>query len=144
MPPKGWERSLEEKILRYVSPEPNTGCWLWIGGRDTDDYGVIWHDRTTHRAHRVIYESVRGLIPDGLQLDHLCRTTCCVNPDHMEPVTCRENLLRGKTIAASLSSQTHCKRGHEFSSGNTRNYRGSRVCRECERKKVKDQRARRP
>lgn len=69
------------------------GCWRWLGAH-VDGYGTIRHDHRNRVAHRVAYEALVGVIPDGLQLDHLCRTRDCVNPDHLEPVTASENTTR--------------------------------------------------
>lgn len=68
-----------------------TPCWIWQLAMGHDDYGR-WRGTTAHRA---VYEALRGPIPSGLQVDHLCRVHRCVNPDHLEPVTCKENLRRG-------------------------------------------------
>lgn len=79
-----------------------------------------------------------GPIPEGLDLDHLCRVRQCVNPDHLEPVTARENLMRSPLTQASINSaKTHCKRGHEFTPDNTRIFpkSGSRCCKTCERQR---------
>lgn len=73
-------------------------CWIWTGALDQNGYGKFRYmekNRSSAYAHRVAYELVKGEIPDGLHLDHLCRTRSCVNPDHLEPVTQRENNLRG-------------------------------------------------
>lgn len=72
-----------------------TPCWVWQGSDDGDGYGTVRRDRRTLKAHRFYYEQVRGPIPDGLQLDHLCRIRRCVNPAHLEPVTQAENMQRG-------------------------------------------------
>lgn len=73
-----------------------------------------------------------------MQLDHLCRNRGCINPDHLEPVTCRENLLRGQTFQARNAAKTHCPHGHGYDEGNTRfNKDGSRACRSCERKRAR-------
>jgi hypothetical protein len=81
-------------------------------------------------GHRLSYQAFRGPIPDGLVLDHLCRVRACVNPWHLEPVTTRENLLRGQTLTARNAAKTHCHRGHPLSV----NLRGKwRSCRECSR-----------
>lgn len=73
-------------------------CWLWTGSRDGKGYGQInegGNGGRPRRAHRVIYEAVMGAIPPGLHIDHLCRNRVCVNPAHLEPVTGRENQVRG-------------------------------------------------
>lgn len=119
------------------------GCWIWTraqnygygrwGKRDADQY---------RRAHVVIWETFNGPVPDGLELDHLCRVRCCVNPAHLEAVTHRENVARGESPSASLMKQTHCKHGHLLSGDNLylapgRNGNYSRICRECRKKKAK-------
>ena len=89
-------------------------------------------------VHRVAYEAAVGPIPEGLQLDHLCRNTLCTNPAHLEPVTCRENLLRGNTLQAANAAKTHCPYGHPYAGENLRVRRLKsgglgRSCRECAR-----------
>jgi hypothetical protein len=93
-------------------------CWLWTGPLSRDGYGVT-HARKAGRAHRLSWMLHRGPIPPGLQLDHLCRVRHCVNPDHLELVTSRENTLRGDSPAARRARQTHCQRGHLFDDANT-------------------------
>lgn len=79
-----------------ILPEPNSGCWFWMGGLSERHYGVIYPARGRNvRAHRVAYQMTLGPIPDGLVLDHLCRIHCCVNPDHLEAVTQAVNVRRG-------------------------------------------------
>ena len=85
-------------------------------------------------THRVIWTAERGPIPAGLDIDHLCRTRACCNPDHLEPVTRQVNLLRGETTTAARAAITHCPRGHEYTPENTRTSKlGQRECRECRR-----------
>lgn len=82
-------------------------------------------------AHRVSYELHREPIPRGTVLDHLCRHRWCVNPYHLQPVTNRENIMRGEGYFARNGRKTYCVRGHEFGRANTHMYRGHRVCRKC-------------
>lgn len=90
------------------------GCWLWVGAT-TKGYGVFRDDNDRNvLAYRYSYEQLRGPIPDGLTLDHLCRVPACVNPDHLEPVTIRENILRGTGPTARNAEKTHCVHGHPF------------------------------
>lgn len=117
---------------RYI-PEPNSGCWLWLGELNSAGYGRISqgsnHNGTRVRslAHRVSYELAKGPIPEGLELDHLCRVRCCVNPGHLEPVTRSENNRRGDLMkrkgvpkpdgwgtTKGRRRSTHCKNGHEL------------------------------
>lgn len=120
-----------------------SGCWLWTAGHHELGYGMlsvrVVRDgravRTTRMAHRISYTTAKGPIPEGLQIDHLCRVPACVNPAHLEAVTIRENLMRGVGVAAKNAAKTHCHRGHEFTPENTRTtFQGGapkRVCREC-------------
>lgn len=103
-------------------------CWLWTAGKNSGGYGVTYASGRAMVAHRWAYESEVGPIPAGLQLDHLCRVRHCVNPAHLEPVTIRENVLRGVGLSAHNARKTHCPRGHEYD----RQYRdGVRRCRKC-------------
>lgn len=85
------------------------------------------------RVHRVVYELLVGPIPEGLQLDHLCRNRVCGNPDHLEPVTNRENWIRGENLTARTVRNDICQRGHPFSANARVRPNGSRTCRACER-----------
>lgn len=109
------------------------GCWQWIGATERRGYGRAWERGRDVYAHRVMYERARGPIPEGLYLDHLCRNPGCVNPDHLEPVTNRENLLRGEGFGARNARKTHCVRGHALSGDNVRshNHGTARECRAC-------------
>lgn len=122
---------LQDRIRAGSIPEPMSGCWLWIGHIKANGYGTLgvkvdggW--RTSH-AHRVAYEAFVAEVPDGLDLDHRCRTRCCVNPDHLEPVA-RSINLRRSPLMSRQSSKTTCPKGHHYSGTNSR---GTRVCRIC-------------
>ena len=123
---------LPAKFLQRIMPIPESGCWAWMGGRMKNGYGVFSLQlRKTILAHRFAYEALRGPIPHGLQLDHLCRVRCCVNPDHLECVTRRENILRGVSPAAHNARQTHCALGHPLSNDNLIRDDGHRRCLTC-------------
>lgn len=111
-------------------------CWNWIAAT-THGYGVFRYEGRLRHAHIVSWELLVGPIPEGLHIDHLCRNRACVNPDHLEPVTPRENTLRGAGFAAIRARQTHCLRGHEYNEKNTYHHpqRGTRDCRACARER---------
>ncbi len=118
-------------------------CWLWTGHLQSGGYGQMRLDGYLTLVHRIAYQAMVGPVPAGLQLDHLCRVRRCVNPDHLEPVTNRENVLRGAGITAQNAKKTHCKRGHAFDLDNTRwSPGGGRACGACQRMKAAASRAR--
>lgn len=134
--------TLAELVCRRIQlPSDPEGCWLWRGVWHEKGYGTMHSRRFGHfYAHRLTYEMFVGPIPTGLHIDHLCRNPSCVNPAHLEPVTCRENVLRGKSPSAAQAKQTHCKRGHLLAGQNLKINRPktptaapSRVCRACQR-----------
>ena len=113
-------------------------CWYWLAGKTSKGYGDFWLNRKHKLAHRFSYEQLVGEIPQGLTLDHLCRNRGCVNPNHLEPVTKGENVLRGVGITANNVKKTHCPQGHEYSGKNLYiQPDGRRVCKECNRNKAK-------
>lgn len=107
-------------------------CWLWTAAK-TRGYGSFFPCMGTHiYAHRFSYELIKGKIPKGLTIDHLCRVINCVNPAHLEAVTLRENVLRGNSLSARRSRQTHCIRGHKLDSENVyTTKRRQRHCKKC-------------
>lgn len=105
-------------------------CWWWTGSKTGEGYGQLKLGKTTRVAHRVVYELLVNAVPDGLELDHLCRNRACVNPAHLEPVSHSVNVQR----AEKPKSASHCKRGHPFDHENTINRAdGRRMCRTCRR-----------
>lgn len=122
------------RFLAKIRHDETTGCWEWVAARNTYGYGQFKHGSGMRPAHRVSYEAVCGPIPDGLQIDHLCRNRACVNPAHLEAVTCRINLLRGDTTTARRAAVTHCPAGHVYAQDNLRVTRnGTRKCKACHR-----------
>jgi hypothetical protein len=113
-----------------------SGCWEWMGSRNEQGYGRMKVGGRYVSAHRIAYELFVGPIPDGLEPDHLCRNHACVNPSHLEPVTHRENVLRGASPSAQQARQTHCKRGHPLSGTNlVVRCDGARICKTCRRER---------
>ena len=112
--------------------DPETGCHIWKGGT-VRGYASLTLGKKTWRGGRLAYTHHVGEIPEGLTIDHLCREPLCVNPDHLEVVTMRENLLRGDTVTARNAAKTHCPQGHEYNERNTRiETNRSRKCRTCD------------
>lgn len=129
-----------------IHPTLGTPCWIWTASLN-NGYGIFSVQRSRGwapmRAHRWAYEAMVGPIPEGLTLDHLCRNHPCVNPQHLEPVTRGENVLRGEGIAAINAKRTHCKRGHPFNAANTYLVKFGRCCRVCQKEyqqRLRDQR----
>ncbi|MFJ3290392.1 HNH endonuclease signature motif containing protein [Streptomyces sp. NPDC086669] len=107
-------------------------CWIWTGAGDGHGYGRFWDGSKQVIAHRWAYQHHYGAIPSGLVLDHLCRRTACVRPDHLEAVTQAENVRRG--LAGLFNARkTHCRAGHAYDEANTRRRNGRRDCRACAR-----------
>lgn len=110
------------------------GCIEWEGTIDVDGYGRQNVNGKWCQAHRLAWESVNGPIPDGMQIDHVCRNRRCINPAHLELVTRKENILRGVGPTAINACKLFCKRGHALSGDNLRmRPNGSRECKECSR-----------
>lgn len=108
-------------------------CWIWQG-KLKDGYGRFDFDGVTQRAHRVGYMLFVGPIPPGVVLDHVCRVRKCANPQHVEPVTQRENIMRGSNHVAIRARTTHCPAGHAYDEANTyRDKKNRRYCRACRR-----------
>jgi hypothetical protein len=127
-----------KRFMDKVSINEDTDCWIWTAYCNKDGYGNFWYNKKYLRAHRFSYEYFREPIPNGLQIDHLCRVRNCVNPYHLEPVTTQENTKRGES-GKWQREKTHCKQGHEYNEENIiwlndkngeKRYRGCRLCRQ--------------
>lgn len=135
-------------VLHATPPDPmltvtDDGCWLWQGTHQQKGYGMRWDPQAKRMVylHRVNYERFVAPIPDGYQIDHLCKTPPCCNPEHLEAVTPRENTLRSDAPSAQQARQTHCKNGHPFAGDNLLlTASGRRACRTCNRDKMREYR----
>lgn len=104
------------------------GCWLWARRVDRCGYGLLKYRDRTANAHIFAYEAWYGPVPEGLELDHLCRVRHCVNPGHLEPVTHVENMRRAVVVRDT------CGNGHPRTEENVRiRANGTRRCLPCHR-----------
>lgn len=113
-------------------------CWIWQGDKTKRGYGRFRVDGKMVLSHRVSYELFNEYIPYGLEIDHLCRNHSCVNPEHLEAVTHKENCKRGLVGRSPNSSafnrnKTHCPKGHEYTIENIYQHKNMRHCKECMR-----------
>lgn len=130
----GRRAPLAERLWRRV--DATGDCWTWTGYLAKTGYGQI-ADKPGPMAytHRVAWESLVGPIPDGMQLDHLCRNRACVNPDHLEQVASAVNTLRGHGPSARAARRQTCAQGHPYSDENTYRHPKQRMCRVCRRER---------
>lgn len=126
--------TLPARFVKKIVLEPVFGCWLWTGELNDKGYGRCYRNGRRALAHRVAFAAVRGYQPK--LLDHLCRVRCCVNPNHLEDVDLKTNVLRGEGFYAKNARKTHCPKGHPLVPGNlvrTAELRGWRSCLTCQR-----------
>lgn len=133
-----YRERMRAALLRNTSPEPNSGCWLWMGGVGPTGYGYMTGGKKHHHiaVHIASYELFKGRVPAGMEIDHKCRVRCCVNPDHLQTLTHADNVRRGIDVGGHVSrvqkAKTHCPYGHPYSGDNLAISKyGSRQCREC-------------
>lgn len=127
------DRLLDKSRINHEHHFNDMPCWDWIGAATKKGYGITSRNGKRIQATRAAYELWRGPVAEGLELDHLCRRPCCINPWHLEPVTRRENLMRSTSFAAVHAAKTHCPQGHPYSEENTYVRKGMRHCRTCHR-----------
>lgn len=130
-----WKPGDVARLSQSYAVDDN-GCWAWLGGLNRDGYGHMRFGGTKWRAHRASYEMHVGPIPAGLVIDHLCRNRSCVNPAHLEPVSDRENRMRGMGHDAEVARSGACVNGHEYTEANTYWRAGGRQCRACARDRM--------
>lgn len=127
------DEEFEEAVMSKVDIDEH-GCWLWNVAQSSAGYGRFSYKGKMFSAHRVSYELHKGPIPDGLQIDHLCRVKRCINPEHLEAVTPKENTNRGD----GNFKKTHCPQGHAYTDENThKDKNGKRYCKACGSEKAK-------
>lgn len=138
--------TLSERFEAMLDRDAPNGCWVWLGSRGRLGYGVTpkMGEVKSAIAHRAYLQLLGYEVPDGMHVDHLCRNPPCCNPEHLEVVTPRENILRGVGASATNAAKTHCVNGHEFTEENTylRPDNGGRQCRTCNHERSKARAAR--
>lgn len=127
----------------WAKVDKSGDCWIWTGAQTLREYGQIKIDKKSAMAHRIAWQLEVGAIPEGLEIDHLCRNHSCVRPEHLEPVTHVENLARSPVMNWSgRKTETHCGHGHLLSAENTYMYpSGRKACRICKRSHAKKHKA---
>lgn len=137
-------RNLTERVERWFSRciTASGECWIWTGGSSRNGYGQTKFGGRNWMAHRIFYTYFVADVPDGLDLDHLCRTRSCVNPWHLEPVTRSENLLRSDSVGIYGRHRRACPQGHPYDETNTAHRNGRRHCKACDRARAARSRAR--
>ena len=134
-----WNRTVEQLFWDKVNKIPD-GCWEWSGAKLMRGYGVCWDGDRRCLAHRFVLRLFSIEIPQGLEVDHLCRNTSCVNPVHLDIVSHRTNVIRGlspELTSERIRAKTHCPHGHPYDAANTyfypTGYRSCIVCRKRDR-----------
>jgi hypothetical protein len=119
------------RFFTKIDKEGKGDCWLWVGELSHNGYGRMWTSEKHPQAHRISFEHFKGSIPKGLVLDHLCRVRNCVNPEHLEVVTVKENTNRGNSPQMRIRRSGICSRGHSMTEDNIRMNGTRRTCRIC-------------
>lgn len=126
--------TLSDRIDHYTFMIPESTCWYWASVHDKDGYALLTLAHgDLRKVHRLVKELQTGeTIPRGMHVDHLCRERGCINPLHLEVVTCAENQRRGLQ-GIMRKHKTHCNHGHEYTPENTRKQKVGTACKQCER-----------
>lgn len=126
---RGQHESVSEidRFWKYAMPEPNSGCWLWVGKQYRNGYGAMFFRGTTVPAHRASWQLFCGAIPEEMEIDHRCKNRPCVNPEHLRLATKAENLANRHLL------KSHCRNGHPFTADNCyfENDGNTRRCKTC-------------
>lgn len=136
--------SNKSRLLAKIFDDQETGCWVFFAARQPTGYGQMWNGKRQEQAHRISYRIYVGEIPEGCEIDHICRNRSCVNPEHLRAVSHRENMRVSNTVMGRNAAKMFCKRGHPFEGRNlfiTKT--GARQCRTCINMHARNAKARR-
>lgn len=124
----------KEEFLARISPEPNSGCWLWTGAMRSSGYGNAHVDGRFVSAHRFAYECANGPVEDDCEVMHTCHMRLCCNPQHLMAGSHAENMRQAKERGSMSKLGSYCSRGHKMTAANTLlRPNGARRCRACHR-----------
>lgn len=136
--------STESRLLSKVEKDLETGCWNFTGSRLPSGYGILWNGKRPTGAHRISFQLFRGEIPLSMEIDHICNNRACVNPDHLQAISHKENILKSSALMGVNARKTHCKRGHPLDGENLHvTPLGARQCKACLRMHARNAKARR-
>lgn len=124
-------KTLKQRFLAKIKKE--NGCWVWTASKVKTklSYGQIWDGERLQLSHRVSYQIYKGKIPKGMTIDHMCRNTLCVNPEHLRVLSLRDNILAGDGPTAKNYRKKFCVHGHPLKPGNFKKTKYGRICRTC-------------
>lgn len=121
-------KTIEDKIEKYVTVNTGNGCWEWTGGIQSQGYGTTRYEGKNWLVHRLVYTYYKGDIAAGLVIDHMCKNKVCCNPDHLQTISPKENVLLGEGPTAKNSKKEECLYGHAYDALDKRGFRYCRTC----------------